>query len=73
MGLKKWILLFGFVALLPWGFRLTSFADYLTYILVRMMILGLYAMSYDLIFGYGGIFSYGHASFMGGGHTAWPS
>lgn len=67
MGLKKWILLFGFVALLPWGFRLTSFADYLTYILVRMMILGLYAMSYDLIFGYGGIFSYGHASFMGGG------
>ncbi len=58
------------LAFLPAVFQLTAFADYLTYIVVRMMILGLYAMSYDLLLGYTGIFSYGHATFIGCGAYA---
>ncbi len=65
--MRGWALVFLFLVLLPWGFQATTFADYLTYVVVRMMILGLYAMSYDLLLGYTGIFSYGHASFMGAG------
>jgi len=56
--------------LLPIAFRATPFADYLTYTVGRMMIFGLYAMSYDLLFGYTGIFSFGHATFWGcGGYS----
>ncbi len=58
------------LSLLPAIFQVTAFADYLTYIVVRMMILGLYAMSYDLLLGYTGIFSYGHATFIGCGAYA---
>ena len=58
------------LASLPAIFQVTAFADYLTYIVVRMMILGLYAMSYDLLLGYTGIFSYGHATFIGCGAYA---
>jgi branched-chain amino acid transport system permease protein len=58
------------LAALPAIFQSTGFADYLTYIVVRMMILGLYAMSYDLLLGYSGIFSYGHATFLGCGAYA---
>jgi branched-chain amino acid transport system permease protein len=58
------------LAFLPAIFQVTAFADYLTYIVVRMMILGLYAMSYDLLLGYTGIFSYGHATFIGCGAYA---
>lgn len=65
--LKKCLIILVLAALLPWVYQFTKFADYLTYITVRMMILGLYAMSYDLIFGYTGLFSFGHASFMAGG------
>jgi branched-chain amino acid transport system permease protein len=63
----KWAILLLALALLPFVFRVTDFGDYLTYVLVRMMILGLYAMSYDLLFGYTGIFSFGHATFLGCG------
>lgn len=63
----KWAILLVALALLPLAFRVTTFADYLTYVVVRMMILGLYAMSYDLLFGYTGIFSFGHATFLGCG------
>ncbi len=71
---KPW-LLWGFIllflGLLPMAFQATSYADYLTYTVVRMMIFGLYAMSYDLLFGYTGIFSFGHAAFWGcGGYAA---
>ena len=58
---------FGLVALLPLIFQMSSSPDYLMYVVVRMMILGLYAMSYDVLFGFTGIFSYGHAAFMGCG------
>lgn len=68
--LKKGLIILVLAALLPWVYQFTKFADYLTYITVRIMILGLYAMSYDLIFGYTGLFSFGHASFMASGAYA---
>ena len=67
---KRLIFFLALLALLPFLFRLTAFADYLTYVVVRIMIFGLYAMSYDLLFGYTGIFSFGHATFLGCGAYA---
>jgi branched-chain amino acid transport system permease protein len=52
-------------AILPLLFELSSQASYLQYTAVRMMILGLYAMSFDLLFGFTGIFSFGHAAAFG--------
>lgn len=66
----RWLILLAVLASLPFVFRSTSFADYLTYTVVRMMIFGLYAMSYDLLFGFTGIFSFGHATFWGCGAYA---
>ena len=58
------LLLIGAVAL-PLLCELSSQAGYLQYTAVRMMILGLYAMSFDLLFGFTGIFSFGHAAAFG--------
>lgn len=68
--LTRWFLVLAFLAVLPWIFRATPFADYLTYIVVRMMILSVYAMSFDLVFGYVDMFSLGHAALLGGGAYA---
>jgi branched-chain amino acid transport system permease protein len=62
----RWLFLLAFMAILPWIFKTTGFADYLTYIVVRIMILGIFAMSYDIIYGYTGMMGFGHAAFMGG-------
>ena len=59
------LFLFVGAAILPLLCELSSQASYLQYIAVRMMILGLYAMSYDLLFGFTGIFSFGHAAAFG--------
>ena len=55
----------GGAAVLPLLFEMTAYAGYLQYTVVRMMILGLYAMSFDLLFGFTGIFSFGHAAAFG--------
>lgn len=62
-----WLPVLAVMAVLPVLFRLTAFSDYLTYVVVRMMILALYAMSFDIVYGYTGMFSLGHATFLGGG------
>ncbi len=66
----RWLIVLAVLAALPLIFRSTPFADYLTYTVVRMMIFGLYAMSYDLLFGFTGVFSFGHATFLGCGSYA---
>src|SRR5690349_11342138 len=40
--------------------------DYLTDFASRLLILALFALSFDLVFGYGGIMSFGQALFFGG-------
>ena len=61
----KWLLVIGLMAFLPWIFEMSNFSNYLTYITVRILILGIFAMSYDLLFGYTGMLSLGHALFQG--------
>lgn len=55
------------IAALPLIFRTTKFPDYLTYIAARIMILAIFAMSFDLLLGYTGVLQFGHALFLGGG------
>lgn len=50
---------------LPLGLEALSYGRYVEHIAVQIMLLGLYAMSWDLIFGYLGLFSFGHAAFYG--------
>jgi branched-chain amino acid transport system permease protein len=46
--------------------------DYLTIFVTRVLILALLALSFDLIWGYSGIMSFGQALFFGAADTAWP-
>lgn len=61
-----WFALLMVLVALPLVFGMTDYRDYLTYVWVRIMILALFAMSFDLIFGYAGMLSLGHALFHGG-------
>jgi branched-chain amino acid transport system permease protein len=56
-------------------------SDYLTLTLTRMMVLAVFAMGFNIIFGYTGLLSLGHAVFFGTGvyaagltiyHFGWP-
>ena len=47
------------LALLPLALAGTPYANYVEHIVVQMLLLGLFAMSWDLIFGYLGLFSFG--------------
>jgi branched-chain amino acid transport system permease protein len=55
------------IFLLPFFFQLTNQADYLQYIVTRIMILGIYALSFDLVHGITGMLSFGQAGLFGGG------
>jgi branched-chain amino acid transport system permease protein len=65
LGWKGGALLLTGAVILPLFLEMSSQGGYLQYTLVRMMILGLYAMSFDLLFGFTGIFSFGHAAAFG--------
>ncbi|MGB2095959.1 MAG: branched-chain amino acid ABC transporter permease [Candidatus Puniceispirillaceae bacterium] len=58
-----WLLVFGF-ALFP---IFTHFADlpFWNDVAMRIMLLGMAAMGLNLVFGYGGMVSFGHAAFIG--------
>ncbi len=60
----------GIICLLPLFFGMTKQSDYLLYVVVRIMILAIYAVSFDLLHGVTGIFSFGHASLLGSGAYA---
>lgn len=48
-----------------------AISSYYLHIITKILIFTLFAMSLNLIFGYGGLFSMGHAAFLGvGGYTA---
>lgn len=48
----------------------TRYATYVEHVVVQMMLLGLYAMAWDFLNGYVGLFSFGHAAFFGVGAYA---
>src|SRR5215468_7225771 len=60
------LLLFAFLALVP----LASGETYLLNRFIRIMIFAIAAMGLDLLVGYGGLISFGHAAFMGIGAYA---
>lgn len=45
----------------------TRYANYVEHLVVQMMLMGLYAMAWDFLNGYVGMFSFGHAAFFGTG------
>ncbi len=45
----------------------TGYAKFWQGMIIRMLILGIFAMSYDILLGYTGILSFGHAMFFGTG------
>ncbi|NNM74981.1 branched-chain amino acid ABC transporter permease [Enterovirga aerilata] len=68
MGLlfRAWlpILLFGLLALVPLLAKLGA-EGFIISLLTRVVILGLAAMALDLLIGFGGLVSFGHAAFIG--------
>lgn len=69
-------------ALLLALFWLPAYAPYFyLFVATRILLMGLFAASFNLIFGYGGMLSFGHAAFFGAGaytsalillHLGWP-
>jgi branched-chain amino acid transport system permease protein len=57
--------LVGLALALPWILSGTRYATYVEHVVVQMMLLGLYAMGWDFLHGYVGLFSFGHAAFFG--------
>ena len=45
----------------------TRYANYVEHLAVQAMLMGLYAMAWDFLNGYVGMFSFGHAAFFGTG------
>ncbi len=58
------VLLFGLLALVPLLAKLGA-EGFIISLLTRVVILGLAAMSLDLLIGFGGLISFGHAAFLG--------
>ena len=52
---------------LPLALAGTRYANYVEHLAVQVMLMGLYAMAWDFLNGYVGIFSFGHAAFFGTG------
>ena len=52
---------------LPLGLAGTRSAHYVEHLAVQVMLMGLYAMAWDFLNGYVGMFSFGHAAFFGTG------
>jgi branched-chain amino acid transport system permease protein len=50
---------------LPAALAGTRYANYVEHLAVQVMLMGLYAMAWDFLNGYVGIFSFGHAAFFG--------
>lgn len=48
----------------------SGYAKFWQGMIIQMLILGIFAMSYDLLLGYSGILSFGHAMFFGAGGYA---
>ncbi len=56
--------------LLPLALAGTRSAHYVEHLVVQVMLMGLYAMAWDFLNGYVGMFSFGHAAFFGTGAYA---
>lgn len=66
-GMRVGIGLIGAIVLLPLVVQAFHFGPYVVYVVCQIMLFGLYAMAWDFLFGYTGMFSFGHAAFFGSG------
>jgi len=55
------------LALIPVATRYTVLSDYILTVAIRIFVFAIGVLSYDLLFGYSGLLSFGHALFFGGG------
>lgn len=51
-------------------FALERFSQYYVYLAIKIMVWTLFAVSFNLVLGYGGMMSFGHAAFFGSGAYA---
>lgn len=77
---RKSLLLHIGVLVLIFGYQFVA-SEYMTLTVTRMMVLGIFAMGFNILFGYTGLLSLGHALFFGTGvyasglliyHFGWP-
>ncbi len=61
-----WLAIFAVLACLPFAFNEAT-TRFWQGVLIQIYVLAVYALSYDLLLGYTGIISFGHALFLGGG------
>lgn len=59
--------LIGLTAAAPAILAGTRYETYAQHVIVQMMLMGLYAMAWDFLYGFVGLFSFGHAAFFGAG------
>ena len=64
-AIAQWVVVVAALALVP--FATTKFV---TYLATRVMILGIFALGYDLLFGRSGLLSFGHGAFYAAGAYA---
>jgi branched-chain amino acid transport system permease protein len=60
-------LVVGIVLLLPVAAMVNIINDYLLIVAIHIFVFAIAVLSYDLLFGYTGVLSFGHALFFGGG------
>mgnify|MGYP000308880129 CR=1 FL=1 len=77
---RKSLVLHGVVLVLLFAVQFAA-SDYMTLTLTRMMVLAVFAMGFNILYGYTGLLSLGHAVFFGAGvygagltiyHLGWP-
>jgi len=69
MGKIAWGLALGAV-LVALPFLAESVSQYYLYLIIKILVWTLFAMSFNLVLGYGGMMSFGHAAFFGSGAYA---
>lgn len=60
-------LLIGLAGVAPALLAGTRYEAYAQHVMGQMMLMGLYAMAWDFLYGFVGLFSFGHAAFFGAG------
>lgn len=60
----KWFIFFFILLVLPFILE-KGISQYYLYLVIKIMVWALFAMSFNLVLGYGGMMSFGHAAFFG--------
>lgn len=64
------VILLAVALVLPLTLSATKYATYVQHVATQILLMGLYAMAWDFLNGYVGLFSFGHSAFFGAGAYA---